>query len=99
MLRRNEVKMNTQTVGAMIAELRKEKGATQEELASKVGVSSQAVSKWENGGMPDAELLPRIADFFGVSIDRLFGRSFKDQYDIAQVIATQFEDKNEDQRT
>ena len=90
--------MYTQTVGAMIAKLRKEKSATQEELASKVGVSSQAVSKWENGGMPDAELLPRIADFFEVSIDTLFGRSLKDQCDAAQVIASQFEDKNEEQR-
>lgn len=90
--------MNTQTVGAMIAKLRKEKSVTQEELASKVGVSSQAVSKWENGGMPDAELLPRIADFFEVSIDTLYGRSLKDQYDFAQVITAQFEDKDEDQK-
>ena len=90
--------MNIQTVGAMIAKLRKEKSVTQEELASKVGVSSQAVSKWENGGMPDAELLPRIADFFEVSIDTLFGRSLKDQCNFAQVITAQFEDKNEDQK-
>lgn len=90
--------MNTQTVGIMIAKLRKEKNVTQEVLASKVGVSSQAVSKWENGGMPDAELLPRIADFFEVSIDALFGRNLKDQCDAAQVISAQFEDKNEEQR-
>lgn len=90
--------MNTHTIGAVIAKLRKEKSVTQEELASKVGVSSQAVSKWENGGMPDAELLPRIADFFEVSIDTLFGRSLKDQCDFAQVITAQFEDKNEDQK-
>ncbi|MCH5340210.1 MAG: helix-turn-helix transcriptional regulator [Acetatifactor sp.] len=90
--------MNTQTVGTVIAKLRKEKSITQEELASRVGVSSQAVSKWENGGMPDAELLPRIADFLEVSIDTLFGRSLKDQCDFAQVITAQFEDKNEDQK-
>ena len=90
--------MNTQTVGGMIVKLRKEKSVTQEELASKVGVSSQAVSKWENGGMPDAELLPRIADFFEVSIDTLFGRNLKDQCDFAQVITAQFEDKNEEQK-
>ena len=90
--------MNAQTVGAIIAKLRKGKNVTQEELASKVCVSSQAVSKWENGGMPDAELLPRIADFFEVSIDTLFGRSLKDQCDVAQVITAQFEDKNEDQK-
>lgn len=90
--------MNTHTVGTVIAKLRKEKSVTQEELASRVGVSSQAVSKWENGGMPDAELLPRIADFLEVSIDTLFGRSLKDQCDFAQVITAQFEDKNEDQK-
>ena len=90
--------MNAQTVGAIIAKLRKGKNVTQEELASKVGVSSQAVSKWENGGMPDAELLPRIADFFEVSIDTLFGRSLMEQCDFAQAIAAQFEDKNEEQK-
>ena len=90
--------MNTHTVGAMIAKLRKEKNVTQEELASKVGISSQAVSKWENGGMPDAELLPRIADFFEVSIDTLFGRRLMGQCDLAQVIAAQFEDKDESQK-
>ena len=90
--------MNTQTIGTTIAKLRKEKNVTQEELASKVGVSSQAVSKWENGGMPDADLLPRIADFFEVSIDTLFGRNIKDQCDFAQIITAQFEDKNEEQK-
>lgn len=44
--------------------MRKERGIKQEELANYVGVSAQAVSKWENGGVPDTELLPRIADFF-----------------------------------
>lgn len=90
--------MSTQTVGAMIAKLRKEKSETQEELAVKVGVSPQAVSKWENGGMPDAELLPRIADCLEVSIDRLFGRDFEETRDAAQMITTQFAGKDEAQR-
>lgn len=90
--------MNTQTVGAMIAKLRKEKGATQEELAVKVGVSAQAVSKWENGGMPDAELLPKIADFFEVSMDTLFDRSYKDRQDVTRAIAAQFADKKEEEK-
>lgn len=61
-------------MGFLIAELRKCKGTTQEELAKYVVVSAQAVSKWENGGLPDTELLPKIADFFEISIDCLFGR-------------------------
>ena len=65
---------HTNTISQNIAKLRHEKQAKQEELANYVGVSAQAVSKWENGGMPDTDLLPRIADFFGTSIDALFGR-------------------------
>ncbi len=62
-------------LGNKIAELRKEKGMTQEALANALGVSNQAVSKWEaNQSCPDIQLLPQIADFFGVSLDSLFGR-------------------------
>ena len=68
--------MNIKNIGAVIYELRKTKGITQDELAKYVGVSAQAVSKWENGGVPDTELLPKIADFFEVSIDKLFGRCY-----------------------
>lgn len=66
--------MNVKNIGAVIYELRKTKAITQDELAKYVGVSAQAVSKWEKGGVPDTELLPKIADFFEVSIDKLFGR-------------------------
>ena len=55
--------MSIKNIGAVILELRKAKGVTQDELAKYVGVSPQAVSKWENGGVPDTELLPKIADF------------------------------------
>lgn len=66
--------MNVKNIGAVISELRKTKGITQDELAKYVGVSAQAVSKWENGGVPDTELLPKIADFFEITVDKLFGR-------------------------
>jgi transcriptional regulator with XRE-family HTH domain len=59
--------------------LRKERKVTQEQLASHLGVSPQAVSKWENGSYPEGDLLPRIADFFEVSIDYLYGRTDRDK--------------------
>ncbi|MDR0857628.1 MAG: helix-turn-helix domain-containing protein [Oscillospiraceae bacterium] len=74
--------MYTQILGENIAKLRKDKGITQEALAASVGVSGQAVSKWEGGGSPDIELLPVIADFFAVSVDQLFGRDVLAHTDI-----------------
>ena len=60
-------------MGAKIAYLRKQKGVTQEELAIAVGVSAQAISKWERAkNYPDITLLPIIANYFGVTIDYLF---------------------------
>ena len=70
--------MSMITIGKQISYLRKKSGKNQSELADYVGVSTQAVSKWENGGVPDVELLPKIAEFFSVSIDSLFGRNFCD---------------------
>jgi len=61
-------------IGENISALRKKKGLTQEELGRALGVSMQAVSRWENGGVPDTMLLPALADALGVSIDELFGR-------------------------
>ncbi len=62
------------TLGSKIAELRKKKGFTQEEFAEKLGVTAQAVSKWENDvSCPDIMLLPKIAEIFSVSIDELMG--------------------------
>ncbi|MDE6281608.1 MAG: helix-turn-helix transcriptional regulator [Oscillospiraceae bacterium] len=68
-----------------IAELRKERGLTQEQLGQLVGVSAQAVSKWEKGGAPDVELLPTLADRLGVTIDTLFGRSQEEIEDMTQM--------------
>ena len=64
--------MNVQ-LGNKIRELRKEKNISQEVLAQYLGVSFQAVSKWENEmAMPDVAMIPAIAYFFGVSTDELF---------------------------
>ena len=78
--------MSIEIIGKQIALLRKERGIKQEELAGYVGVSTQAVSKWENGGVPDTELLPAIADFFSVSVDSLFGRSITDYNDLQAAL-------------
>ncbi len=60
-------------LGSKIKMLRKEKSISQEVLANHLGVSFQAVSKWENEtAMPDVALIPVIAAFFGVSTDELF---------------------------
>ena len=61
-------------IGLQIKELRGKRKITQEELAKALNVSTQAVSKWENGGYPDLELIPSIAKYFNVSTDYLFGR-------------------------
>ena len=58
------------SIGKTIAELRKEKGWTQIELAEKLQVSDKAVSKWEkDSGAPSVEFFPALAELFGVSID------------------------------
>ena len=60
------------TLGKRISEQRKKLSLTQEELAEKLGVSAQAVSKWENDvSCPDILLLPEIAKLFGVTVDAL----------------------------
>lgn len=60
-------------LGEKIKHLRKQKNVSQEVFANYLGVSFQAVSKWENGHtMPDVTIIPAIASFFGVSIDELF---------------------------
>lgn len=82
--------MSIQNIGANIAKFRKAKGATQDDLARAVGVSAQAVSKWENGGVPDAELFPAIADYFEVTIDALFGREVL-KHNLEKAIAERLE--------
>lgn len=67
--------MEESTMGARILRRRKEKGLTQEALANKLGVSNQAVSKWEGDVCcPDLQLLPLLADTLELSLDELFGR-------------------------
>ena len=69
----------SESLGKKISELRKEKSLTQEGLAEALGISPQAVSKWENDlSCPDIMLLPALASLFDVSIDELFGGKQKE---------------------
>ena len=75
-------------LGDKIRELRRRYGRTQEVLADALNVTIQAVSRWEsNGSYPDMELIPSIANFFGVSIDELFGYTSDHEKRIDEIIA------------
>lgn len=76
---------NIDTFGQRIIELRKKRNLTQEDLAEKLGITSQAVSKWENNiGFPDITLLPRLAEILDTSIEYLFGKMKKENLRFAK---------------
>lgn len=63
-------------IGKNIKRMRLEKGLTQEEIASHLGLSFQTISKWERGeGYPDMEMLPALSNYFSISVDELLGVS------------------------
>lgn len=75
--------MDQVKIGKFIATLRKEQNMTQVELASKLGVTDRAVSKWENGrGLPDLSLVVSLAEVLGVTINELLSgeRIEEEQY-------------------
>lgn len=83
------MKMN---IGANIRELRKKRGITQEQLAESIGISFQAVSKWETGtSLPDITLVPVLAAYFGVTTDALlsFDRGEMER-DIGRIVDEAF---------
>lgn len=62
------------TIGKKLKNLRRERELTQEELAAHLGISFQAVRKWERDeGYPDITMLPVLAKYFGVTADALLG--------------------------
>ncbi len=66
--------MNEIKLGAEILALRTERGMTQDEVAEKLGVSDKSVSNWETQtAVPDVETVVKLADLFGVTVDRLLG--------------------------
>ncbi len=75
-------------IGNKIKDLRKQRGITQEQLADSIGVSFQAVSKWENNiAFPDITLAPALVSYFGVSMDVLFDFNLKEIEDKVLSIA------------
>ena len=76
-----------ETMGQIIRRLRKQSGFTQDELAEQLGVTFQAVSKWENDtGMPDISQIVPLAAVFGVSTDELFGFCGTDREEEARKV-------------
>ena len=74
-------------MGETIRIMRHKAGKTQEALAEALGMSTQAVSRWESGGgYPDVEMIPRIANYFHISIDELFGYDGDRQEKIRAVL-------------
>ena len=64
--------MDQQKIGKFIANLRKEKEYTQEQLAEKLNVSNKSISRWENGNtMPDLSLIPKLCEILDISINEL----------------------------
>ena len=78
----------TLQIGEKIKTLRKNAGNTQEELANALGITCQAVSRWElSAAYPDMELIPAIANYFGISIDELFGYECERSKKVDEIIA------------
>lgn len=74
--------MDQERIGKFIAELRKEKKLTQEQLAEKLGITDRAISKWENGrGMPDLSLMKPLCKELGITINELLSGEKLDKKD------------------
>jgi len=76
-------------IGTKIRELRRRDERTQDHLAEALGITAQAVSRWESGGSyPDMEMIPAIANYFHVSIDELFGYHDEREENIKSILDT-----------
>ncbi len=90
--------MDIAIISSQIQKFRKQLGMTQKELGAAIGVSTQAVSQWENGGAPDVALLPAIADKLGVTVDALFGREGGEVRDMTETLTGWLRSKTKDRR-
>lgn len=79
-------------IGDNIKKLRKERRMTQEQLATRLGVSYQAVSKWENHmADPDVLLMPHIAEVFGITLDQVYDQKLKGYRNLAERLGAVYE--------
>ena len=84
-----------ETLGKRIAAWRRRVGMTQDQLAERLGVTAQAVSKWENDqSCPDIATLPRLAEIFSVTTDQLLGVPQKEEVHTGEVVTEKDEDKH-----
>lgn len=84
--------MNQSEIGALIRDLRAQKGLTQRHIAQQLGVTEQAVSRWERGiGLPDPALIRDLAQALGVNADTLLsGRIAENDKDVGNMKKTKF---------
>ena len=74
------------TIYDKLVQLRKRKGWSQEDLAEKLDVSRQAISRWENGSaLPDADNLRQLSHLYGVSADYLLNDEYESDDDLPRV--------------
>ena len=88
--------MDALKLNEIISYYRKKQGLTQEQLAQRLGLTNQSVSKWESGQCcPDISLIPLLADIFGITIDELFGKEPpKTEYPSVLPFDVDWEDDN-----
>ncbi len=87
------------TLGKRILYYRKRMGMTQDQLAEQMGVSAQAVSKWEHDlSCPDVTSLPRLAEIFGISTDELLGLVSPQSQTVKEAIIDDEEDETDEAR-
>ena len=78
------------SLGDKIAELRRQRGWSQENLAERLGVTRQSVSKWESGAsVPDLDKIIGLSELFGVTTDYLLGREDLQVLDVSGLTAQQ----------
>ena len=86
-----------ETLGKRIVANRKRLGLTQDQLAEQLGVTAQAVSKWENDqSCPDITMLPKLAEIFGISVDALLGCAQPEQVYEAEVVTSREENDSQE---